>query len=60
MGYSKNSKGYRIYFPGYKKIDITSDVTFDEDLAYNKCRKLLENYLLKTLKNQKFLGSKIQ
>ena len=39
VGYSKSSKAYRIYFPGFKKIDISRDVTFDEDLAYNKSRK---------------------
>ena len=30
MGYSKSSKAYIIYFPGFKKIDISRDVTFDE------------------------------
>ena len=39
MGYSESSKAYRIYFPGYKKIDVDRDVTFDEDTAYNKSRK---------------------
>ena len=39
MGYSESSKAYRIYFPGFKKIDISRDVTFDEDSAYNKSRK---------------------
>ena len=39
MGYSESSKAYRIYFPRFKKIDISRDVTFDEDLAYNKSRK---------------------
>ena len=39
MGYSKISKAYRIYFPGFKKIDISRDVTFDEDSAYNKSIK---------------------
>ena len=29
----------RIYFPGFKKIDISRDVTFDEDSAYKKSRK---------------------
>ena len=40
VGYSEKSKAYRIYFPGYKKIDISRDVTFDEDSTYNKSRKL--------------------
>ena len=39
VGYSKSSKAYRIYFPRYKKIDISRDVTFDEDTAYNKSIK---------------------
>ena len=39
MGYSKSSKACRIYFLGFKKIDINRDVTFDEDSAYNKSRK---------------------
>ena len=39
MGYSKSSKDYRIHFPGYKKIDISRDVAFNEDTTYNKSRK---------------------
>ena len=39
VGYSESSKTYRIYFPGFKKIDISRDVTFDEYSAYNKSRK---------------------
>ena len=39
MGYSEISKAYRIYFLGFKKIDISRDVTFYEDLTYNKFRK---------------------
>ena len=35
----KKSKAYRIYFPGFKNIDISKDVTFDEDSADNKSRK---------------------
>ena len=39
VGYFESSKDYKIYFPGYKKIDISRDVTFDEDIAYKKSRK---------------------
>ena len=39
VGYSESSKAYRIYFLGFKKIDISNNVTFDEDIAYNKSRK---------------------
>ena len=36
---SESLKAYRIYFPGYKKIDISRDLTFDKDTPYNKSRK---------------------
>ena len=36
VGYSKISKAYRIYFLGFKKIDISRYVTVDEDSAYIK------------------------
>ena len=36
VGNYESSKAYRIYFPGFKKIDISRDITFDEDSAYNK------------------------
>ena len=39
MGYSERLKDYRVYFPGFKKIDISRDVTFDEDSYYKKSRK---------------------
>ena len=39
MGYSESLKAYRIYLPGFKKIDISRDVTFDEDSSYIKSRK---------------------
>ena len=41
VGYSESSKAYKIYFPRYKKIDISRDVTFDEYIAYKKSRKRL-------------------
>ena len=39
MGYSESSKAYRLYFPVFKKIDISKDVTFDKYSAYIKSRK---------------------
>ena len=39
VGYSKSQKAYKIYFPGYKNIDISMDVKFDEDMAYKKSKK---------------------
>ena len=40
MGYSESLKDYRIYFPGFKKIEISRDVTFDEDSTYSRSKKL--------------------
>ena len=37
--YSERSKDYIIYFLGFKNIDISIDVTFDEDSAYIKSSK---------------------
>ena len=39
MGYSESSKDYRIFFPGFKKIDINRDIIFEEDSTYNKSGK---------------------
>ena len=36
VGYSESLKAYRIYFPGFKKINISRDVAFDEDSAFEK------------------------
>ena len=40
MGYSESLKAYKIYFPGFEKIDTIRDVTFDEDLDYNKSKNI--------------------
>ena len=48
MGYSKISKAYRIYFLGFKKIDISRDATFKEDSAYKKSRNRLVEELEET------------
>ena len=39
VGYIESSKPYRIYFPGFKKNDISRDVTFNKDSTYKKSRK---------------------
>ena len=46
VGYSEISKAYRIYFPGYKKIDISRDVTFDEDIAYKKQKQKYTKFMI--------------
>ena len=39
IGYSDTSKAYQIHFPGFKKIDISRDVTFNEASTYFKSRR---------------------
>ena len=39
VGDFASSKDDRIYFPGFKKFNISRDVTFDEDSTDNKSRK---------------------
>jgi hypothetical protein len=34
VGYSETSKVYIIYIPGKRQIEISRDVTFDEDEAF--------------------------
>jgi len=39
-GYSETSKAYRIYVPGQREVEISHDVTFDEDSALGRVRDL--------------------
>ena len=39
VGYSEKSKAYRIYIPGYYQIELSRDVTFDEDTTSRKSNK---------------------
>ena len=41
LGYSENSKGYRIYVVGQKEVEISHDVTFNEDMALRKITTFL-------------------
>jgi len=36
FGYSETSKGYRIYVPGHRQIDINRDVSFDEEVVFRR------------------------
>ena len=38
VGYSESAKAYRIYIPGQRKIELSRDVTFEEDVAYRRSR----------------------
>ena len=39
VGYSETSKAYRIYVPGQRQIEISRDVTFDEDATFLRSRE---------------------
>ena len=43
VGYSENSKAYRIYVPGQRKIEVSRDVTFHEEAAFKKSRELQQD-----------------
>ena len=40
VGYNENSKSYRIYVPGQRKIEVRRDVTFREEVTFKKSREL--------------------
>jgi hypothetical protein len=35
-----NSKAYKIYVPGQRQIEVSKDVTFHEEVAFEKSREL--------------------
>jgi hypothetical protein len=39
VGYCEASKAFRIYIPGHHHIEISRDVTFDEDATLKKSRR---------------------
>jgi hypothetical protein len=39
VGYCEVSKAFRIYIPGYYHIEISKDVTFDEDATLKKSKR---------------------
>ena len=36
--YSESAKAYRICIPGRRKIELSRDVTFEEDISYRRSR----------------------
>jgi hypothetical protein len=39
VGYCEVSKAFRIYIPGHRRIEISKDVTFDEEATLKKSRR---------------------
>jgi hypothetical protein len=40
VGYNENSKAYKIYVPDQKKIEVSRDVIFHDEVAFKKSREL--------------------
>jgi hypothetical protein len=38
LGYNESSKAYRIYIPGQRHIEVSRDVTFEEEVAFMRSR----------------------
>jgi hypothetical protein len=43
VGYSGNSKAYRIYVLGQRKIEVSRDVTFHEEATFKKSKELQQD-----------------
>jgi len=39
VGYDETSKGYSIYVPGQRYIEVSRDVTFDEEVAFRRSKR---------------------
>lgn len=39
VGYSETSKGYRIYVPGQRYVEVRRDFTFDEEVVFKRSRR---------------------
>jgi hypothetical protein len=39
VGYNETSKAYKIYIPGQRQIEVSRDVTFDEEVAFRRSRE---------------------
>lgn len=40
LGYCDNSKAFRICVPSQRKVELRSNVTFDEDVSLGKAREI--------------------
>ena len=38
VGYNESSKAYRVYISGFRQIETSRDVTFDEDVAFSRSK----------------------
>jgi hypothetical protein len=38
VGYRESSKAYRIYIPGQRQIEVSRDVSFEEEVAFRRSR----------------------
>jgi hypothetical protein len=58
VGYCEVSKAFRIYIPGHRHIEISRDVTFDEEATLKKSRRCqLEDIYEEEPENPKIIES---
>jgi hypothetical protein len=38
VGYNESSKAYQIYIPGQRQIEVSRDVTFEEEVSFKRSR----------------------
>jgi hypothetical protein len=36
VGYNESSKAYQIYIPGQRQIEVSRDVTFEEEVSFKE------------------------
>jgi hypothetical protein len=39
VGYNESSKAYQIYIPIQRQIEVSRDVTFEEEIAFRRSRE---------------------
>jgi hypothetical protein len=67
VGYSESSKAYRIYIPGQRQIEVSRDVTFEEEVTFRRSRgshmdidsERKEDMVISPLTLQKFRGRQL-
>jgi hypothetical protein len=39
VGYNESSKAYQVYIPGQRQIEVSRDVTFEEETTFRRSRE---------------------
>jgi hypothetical protein len=54
-GYNESSKAYRIYIPGQRQIEVSIDVIFEEEIAFEDPNNLRWRLIVRRMKRQYLL-----